>query len=145
MKTIFKEVTARLEEEVPELKWIDMDKGQMNFAGSAVLFPAALVTLSWRTVNDITHTLQEKDLLIQVKLCFDFSGNTNNKTPVFHRDKSLEYFDICEKLHKALQGWGGSEFNPLKSVQQSGEKRPDAYKVENLTYRTSFRDDTLLV
>jgi hypothetical protein len=142
MKQIYKEITARLEEEVRELKWIDMDKNQMTFSGTAVLFPAALVTISWRTTQDISDTIQNKDLLIQVKLCFDFSGNTNTKTPLIHRDRSLEYYDIVEKVDRALQGWCGSVFNPLSSVQLAGEKRPDAYKVETLAYRSSFRSDT---
>ncbi|MDO6808097.1 hypothetical protein Q4603_05740 [Zobellia galactanivorans] len=143
MKTIFKEITARLEAEVPELRWIDKEKGQMNFS-TAVLFPAALITLSTKTRNNITDTWQEKDLVVQVKLCFDFSGNTNNKTPQLHRDKSLEYYDVCEKVHKALQGWGGSTFNPLASVGHSPIPRPDGYVTEVMSYQSSYRDDVAL-
>lgn len=141
MKTIFKETVARLEAQVPELLWIDKEKGQMNFNDTPVLFPAALLTLSWRTRTDVTDTSQFKDLVVQVKLCFDFTGNTNHKTPAVHRDKSLAYYDIVEKVHAALQGWSGSEFGPLSSISLNPIPRPDAYTTEVLAYSGSFRHE----
>ena len=143
MKNIFESITERLDT-IPELKWVDEDKGQMNFERPPVLFPAALVDIQLPKTDDLNAKMQNCQVVITVRLCFDFNGSTNTKAPASARAKSLAYYDLAEKVYKKLQGWGTNEFNPLSRKQFLPEKRPDAYKVVAVPFTTSFRDTSAL-
>lgn len=139
MKTIFKELTAKLGT-VAALKWIDEDKGQLNFERPPVVFPCALVDIQLPKTENLNSMIQNADALVTVRIAFDFSGNTSNVTPEAARNQSLEYYDIVEEVYKALQGWSTIHFNPLARKSFYQEKRPDAYKVVAIPFQTSFRD-----
>jgi len=139
MQQIFEEITARLEG-VPALRWVDEDKGQMNFERPPLVFPAALVTIDLPQTRNMTTTVQEARMALTVLLCFDYSGNTNTKTPQAARAQSLAYYAVVEAVKERLQGWGGTEFNPLERTSLRHLKRPDAYKTVQLTFASAFVD-----
>ena len=139
MKTIFKDITARLDT-VKSLKWVDEDKGQLNFERPPVLFPCALVDIQLPRPENLNSKIQKSDLLITVRLAFDFGGNTSSITPVSARNKSLEYYDIVQEVYKALQGWATTEINPLERKGFHQEKRPDGYKVIAMPFASDFID-----
>ena len=139
MKELFKAITARLDT-VPALKWVDEDKGQMNFERPPVLFPCALVDIQLPKTQDLNRKLQDCDAVITVRLAFDFSGNTSTITPVAARELSLAYYGVVEEVWKALQGWTDGDFNPLSRKSFYQEKRADAYKVVAIPFLTSFHE-----
>lgn len=141
MKEIFKSTTAQLGT-IPSLKWIDEEKGQLNFERPPVLFPCALVDITLPKTKDMNRKLQECDVIITVRLAFDFAGNTSNETPDEARDKSLEYYDIVEEVYQLLHGWTDGRFNPLSRAGFYPEKRPDGYKVVAMPFVTQFLDDS---
>jgi len=145
MKTLYEALIARLEAEVPELKWIDLEKGQMNFSRPPIVFPAALIQLQLPKAENLNSTKQECAALITIRLCFDFTGETSNITPEADRLDSLNYFDIKQKVYKALQGWSTTEMNTLKRVNEFDELRPDQYKVSGISFTTSYLDFTAAV
>ena len=140
MKDLFKAVTARLETTVPALKWIDEDKGQLNFERPPVQFPCALIDIQLPKTEDLNRKLQQCQAIVTVRLAFDFSGNTSSVTPALEREKSLAYYDVVEDVKNALQGWAGVDFNSLSRKSFYQEKRPDAYKVVAMPFATEFHD-----
>lgn len=141
MKTIYQSILNRLLAEVPELKWIDLDKGQMRFERPPVLFPAALINLQVPNSQNLNSTKQLVRAQVSIKLCFDFTGNTDANTPEEHRLNSLAYFDVVDKVFSKLQGWGTDELNPLERVNQYDEQRPDAYKISVITFSTGYYEE----
>lgn len=142
MKNIYQAILAQLEAQVPELKWIDLDKGQMNFERPPVLFPAALIDIDVVKAQNLNSRRQLCDAAINVKLCFDYGGNTDANTPTQARQDSLGYFDLKEKVYANLQGYGNAEMNGLERVREFSEPRRDHYKVINIVFTTQYRDHT---
>lgn len=142
MKNLFKTITAQLLA-VPGIKWVDEDKGQMNFSNPPILFPAALVTISYPSIVNLNKTKQRVNASITVKLCFDYGGNTNGETPQAARDQSLAYYDVMEAVHEALQGFTTGEFNELQRANSVPIPRPDAYKTNSSLYTTQFLDSII--
>ncbi|WP_425628854.1 hypothetical protein [Cellulophaga lytica] len=140
MKTLFKEITAKLDA-VASIKWVDEDKGQMNFERPPVLFPAALVTISLPSTRNITISKQQASAQIAVKLCFNYGGNTNSVTPDTDRDRSLQYYDVVDEVYKALQGFSSPHFNALERRAFNHILRPDEHKTVVLTFTTDFIED----
>lgn len=141
MKFLFKSIQERLTKEVPELRWIDMDKGQLDyFERPPVSFPCALISVQLPRTIDLGAKKQKCDGLIVIRMGFDFSGNTSHVTPEAALEKSLAYFDLVEKVYGALQGYGESSYNTLSRQSLREEKRPDMIKVVNIPFSTSFVD-----
>lgn len=142
MKHIFNNILTRLKAEVPELKWIDLDKGQMNFLKPPVVFPCALINIQIPRAENMNSKKQACEAAVMIRVCFDFTGHTHSATPDLERAKSLAYFDIKEKVYTTLQGWGTADMNALSRVNEFEEPRPDAYKVTNITFKTAYHDFT---
>lgn len=139
MKQLFIDLTDRLET-LDLLRWIDEDKGQMNFDRPPIPFPAALTELQIPKTHDLNTKVQAHEVIVNVRLCFDFMGNTNKETPEDARLKSLGYYDIVEAVKNSLQGWSGESFNSLSFKGMYPEKRPDAYKIMVLAFATGYKD-----
>lgn len=140
MTTIYESILARLTAQVPELKEIDLQKGQMNYPRPPLAFPAALLTIQLTNCENLNSKKQRCDVIITVDLCFDFTGNTTVSTPEVERLKSLAYFALVEKTYANLQGWGTSAFNPLARTNLIDTPRPDAYKVVKTVFKSAFHD-----
>lgn len=140
MKNIYIDIMDKLIADVPELFWVDLQKGQMNYARPPILFPAALLKLQITKAQNLNTTKQKCDALITVDLCFDFTGNTDATTPITARNESLKYMDVKEKVFATLQGFKTANMNPLERVNEYETPRPDGYKVTSMTFTTSFLD-----
>ena len=139
MKQLFLDITAQLDT-LTELKWVDEEKGQMNFENPPVVFPAALVAISTPQRRSINDKQQNVAAQVQVTLAFDFMGNTNTKTPTAARAKSLEYYDVVEKVKNLLHGYGNADIATMDCVNIVQLPRPDQYKTVAMTFTTSFFD-----
>lgn len=139
MKEIYTNILEALEA-VDKLKWIDLEKGQMNSSRPKVAFPAALISIYLPKTSNITKSLQDVDCQITVRLCFDFTGSTNHKLTTEERNKSLAYFELADQVFNALQGFEKDNMNSLERINAVEEVRPDGYKVLQQSYRTSYRE-----
>jgi hypothetical protein len=123
-------------------RWIDLEKGQMNTTRPSISFPAALLTITVPRIETITTHLQDCNVAITVRLCYDFTGKTNSAMEEEQVKKSLAYLDDVDAVHKLLQGYESDFFNKLNRINVLEEQRPDGYKVVQLNYSTTFREDT---
>lgn len=143
MKEIYINILEALAN-VPELKWVDLEKAQMNSGQRpAVAFPAALVTITLPRTENLVKTIQNVEAQITIRLCFDFTGSTNNKLTTTEMQKSLKYFDIADKVFSALQGFSKGNMNSLERINAVEEARPDGYKILAQTYRTSLHESVV--
>lgn len=142
MKTIYNAILKKLESDMPEIRWADYDKGQMNFERPPVAFPCALISIEVRRASNLNNHIQLAGAVVRIKLCFDFTGNTSLATPEAERLKSLDYLTQVDKLYSTFQGWSTDEFNPLSRINNYERDRPDNYK-ENITeFETQYHEAT---
>ena len=123
-KEIFIAVCDRLKTEVPGLRWIDAEEGQLNTGERpAVAFPCCLIDISYPSCE--THMGGRQKINAQIQL----------------REHALSCMDTLDKIHEALQWWnGGNLFNPMRRLRGAPEKRADGLKVYNVIYETEFMD-----
>jgi hypothetical protein len=144
MESLFTKLVTRITDEIPEIKWVDLDKGQINQFDSrpALLYPAILIGLQLPRTQDFDTRgkIQECNALVNIRLIIDYTGNTSAATPAIERGKSLNYFTITDKIYRKLQSWGDEEFNPLSRQSLREEQRPDGLKVVNIAFTTSYID-----
>lgn len=143
MKTIYNQVAERLKSQVPALRWIDLDTGQLETAERPpVAFPCALITISVEGTTDFTETVQECTGTVRVRLAFDQPMKTDQATPVQHRNVALQPYDLIAGVHKALQGFSTPSFDPLSRTRQNKENSRHGLFVYSIDYRVVFEDET---
>jgi len=120
MKQLLEAVMAKLEWDVPQLQWIDMNAGQMNHNDPPVQFPCALVDFSRIEYRNLTESIQTCELFMEVELHVEPVNPSATPTPV--SVASLEHYEVAESVYKALQGVAFDSFSPLSCIETVREK-----------------------
>ena len=141
-KEIFIAVCDRLKTEVPGLRWIDAEEGQLNTGERpAVAFPCCLIDISYPSCKTHMGGRQKINAQIQLRVAFQAGGSTNAAAPKLVREHALSCMDTLDKIHEALQWWnGGNLFNPMRRLRGAPEKRADGLKVYNEIFFSWFMD-----
>ena len=143
MKTIYTAVMAQLKKEVPAIRWIDWDKGQLKTKSRpAVAFPCALLGIHVAGTSDITPTVQHCNAIVRIRLAFDQTMKTDSTAPPAHLEKALEPYDIIADVYKALQGFNTISFDHLSRVKQMEETNQHGLFTYIIDFRTEFEDNT---
>lgn len=139
---IFLEVTELLST-VPTLKWIDMDFGQLDSEQRPpVAFPCALVSIDLPDINDLGNKVQKAKARINIKMAFDYAGETSIKTAPDYRTRALAYYGTVKDVYKKLHGARLESTAPLKRITQMEYARPDRIKIVEMPFDTVFVDES---
>ncbi len=143
-KEIFIALCDRLEKEVPALRWIDEDLGQLGMAGSlrqAVDFPCCLIDIQYSDCRDLTDTEQLVKLSVTLKLAFPYQGESYAKAPEEIRERALIRYAVVGEVHECLQGWTADEiFSPLSRRSGRPSVIAGGIKTYTLVYDTTFEE-----
>lgn len=144
MIVIYKTVLQKLSE-IPALRWIDKDKGQLDFGSPPVAFPCGLITIKLPKCEDLGGNIQQCSGSFSIKLAWRFTGESSNITPEAIRNQSLEYYQLAEDAYKKLQGYSTSELSPFSRKRVDEEIRPDGLIILTMQFDTDFQDFTAVV
>lgn len=139
---IFIALCDHLEKEVPELRWIDEDEGQLNTQPGvrpAVDYPCCLVDISYPDCQDTNETEQLVNATITLRIGFQPAGETNNKAPEPVRRKALERLSVIEKVQNSMQGWTAEDIiSPISRKSSQSSIMANKVKVYTIVYKTTF-------
>lgn len=143
MDVLYQKIMERLDANVPELRWIDLDQGQLETPEDSypVQFPCCLIDFTNIIWQNVGRQLQAGDVTISLRVGFDIYEDTNNLSPEVSRNNGLLKLRLLNKIHHYIQGFGGEHFNRLNRIGTFQEKREDGLKVYNLVYITNMRDN----
>jgi hypothetical protein len=142
MDILYQDLLTRLAAQVPDLRWIDYDQGQIDYPAEhyPIDFPAVLIDFENTEWEDIGQQIQGGDVTITFRVVFRLYEDLNNHTPAASRQEGLNKLQLLNTLHKALQGFAGVHYNALSRVRQFTEKRDDGLKVVAMQYGTYLTD-----
>lgn len=140
MKTIYMALIERLRT-VTEIKWIDLDGGQLSSADrAAIALPAALLEISIPECKNFSDMTQFCKARIGVKLVFEKKTiKTSANTPAETLNKSLETYEIISKVYATLQGFETDDFSALYRTNQGPEVNSN-YFVYRMSFDCEFED-----
>lgn len=142
MKVVYKDIVNRLKTEVPALRWIDFDTGQLESSQrSAVAFPCALLNIAVNSTTDVTDTIQECQGTITIRIAFESHSKTNSSVQAEHLETSLQPYEVIADVYSALQGFGNDNFDPLSRVRQGKENNRNMF-VYSIVFSITFDDET---
>ena len=103
----FLALQARIIELVPAIKFVDQNIGQYGFDDfrTRVTFPAVLIDFPNTTFSGMQGNIQLGNTTISLSLLFDSYSQTVNGTPDNVKELGLQYLEIEQQLHIAMQGF----------------------------------------
>lgn len=122
MKELITAVMTRLKEQVPALRWIDLNIGQMATENPPVDYPCALIDIPTGDYSDASQGMQLGKLTLEVELYFIIRTPASMAAPEKLRNQALEHFDIAAEVYRALQGFGGETFTGLTRIRSTRDK-----------------------
>lgn len=137
--------TRELLKALPSIKWVDLDKGQLEryTIRPQVAFPCALISANITRAKNRNHTQQECEATIVVRLAFDYTGETSAAVDDDLLEESLAYFRVSDEVYKGMQGKTNGNAAPFVRVSEIEEaSRADGLKVLRLTFTTAFFDNS---
>lgn len=133
MEEIYRNVCERLRTNVPGLKTVTLDCGQIDDpAGPALALPAALVDVAYPECGDITCRVQQCRVTVSVRVAF-------RAWPAVE-DPAAE-LGLTEEVYSALQGWTDDTLSCLSRLSVVPEARHDGLKVYGLEFGSAFEEE----
>ncbi|MDR2921601.1 MAG: hypothetical protein LBV72_19825 [Tannerella sp.] len=144
MKTIQSAVTQELKALVPELNWIDLDRGQIDLyhADPSIQYPCALIDVALYECESIYHNKQQSIASITLRIVQNPNEAEADSTPTPEQahTTSLQCYDLIDKVYLALQGFEIGNLCPLSRFEQQKEERYDGLFVYRIEFRTILDD-----
>ncbi|MDL2315050.1 hypothetical protein LJC16_02190 [Bacteroidales bacterium OttesenSCG-928-C19] len=141
MDRLFEAIADRLEDKIPELKWIDWEAGQIDYQDEEYpfQFPCCFIDIEGVEWGNVGERLMIGKATVNLRVCFDIYEDFNNKSP--DRKHALKHLRLINKIQKHIQHFSGEHFNQLNKVRTFPDKRADQYKCINLVYQCGIRDN----
>jgi hypothetical protein len=146
MRELYEAIVTRLTTEVPELKMIDFEMGQLEVLAldqrPGLIFPCALIDLSYGQCEDESEDTQLVTARANIRLAFECPLPTDNLATSARRSAALTIFTIVDKVYAKLQGFGTDEFSAFSRKSQTPDNRYAGIKIINMPFETTFEDLT---
>lgn len=138
---IFKEIATHLETEVPELIYIDKERGQLEKENELLVpKPAVLIAFLRFEWSDIGNGVKEGKGSIQIRTAIEnyaesYSGSID-------QDAAISFFELNEKIDNALEGFSGDNFSALAKIADEDDLDHSNTIVTVFEYETTIIDDS---
>jgi hypothetical protein len=122
MKEIIEAVMERLKTTVPELRWIDVNMGQMDSVTPPVDYPCALIDVSQIVYTPLKGGASKGVAQVDIELYFACRAPSNAAAPEPMRADAMAMFDVVKLVDENLQGLETDDFYPLERIRVRREK-----------------------
>ena len=122
MKEIIEAVMERLKTTVPELRWIDVNIGQMDSSTPPVDYPCVLIDVSQIIYTTLKDGTSKGIAQVDVELYFACRAPSNAAAPESMRADAMAMFDVVKLVDKNLHGLETEEFYPFERAKVRREK-----------------------
>lgn len=133
MKDIFEAISDRITAEVPAVRWVDFDLGQLAQEKPPVSYPCALVAFSNGDYTQIGNDANSGSITIQVALGFRVWERTHSAGTL--RETGLQHLDTVDAVRTALTGLVGGQFTGLQYAGFAQDQQADP-RIWRLRFRT---------
>jgi hypothetical protein len=145
MKQIIQDIQDRLVQDVPALKYVDQDWGQMDFwREHPVKFPCALIDIQSAQYTNNGDFIQQGTATIAIRL-FDLKlSNSSQKAPDNQKENAKKIWQLIEDVNKAIHGQNFLQEGyglPIREQMRRTKRNDGCYQTE-LYYSVQFTDKT---
>lgn len=141
MKKLYLQLLELLSE-VPEIKHVDLNYGQLQEEIPSIGYPAVLINMSSQTIDDVHDKVQVVSGTMELTVVCKMIGESNGNAPNTAKDSVLKYLELSEKIHRKLQGFESTEFDSFSRKSNRDVTLRKGLKTAVQIFETSWREDT---
>lgn len=129
-------IQDRIAGQVPGIKYVDADWGQLDAEEPSVKWPCALVDIESADCEQMESGGTSQRVLCEIRVTVEslHLAPTNRASADGMRQQGLEFYAILDDVYEALQGWDmGAGYGRLEHLRtrtrnvQRGRMRKDMY------------------
>ena len=136
MKNIFLSIQEKLSE-IPELKHIDKNWGQLLYDQPPVKFPCALLDIAGVGYEQLGNLAQTGGGAVEITIANLYHTPSSGKAP--RKENAYAIFDIIEIVHQLLHGYTNGEYQPLIRTKLQKLDAAAGYEIYKVVYETAWR------
>lgn len=126
--------------EIPEIKYIDLNFGQILEEKPPLLYPAILIGINITSTDDFHDVFQQNNAEFTLTL-IDKAGETNSLFSEEKRIKNTAYLDLSEKIYRKLQGYEGEGFDAFSRKSATEQNLRRGLRIVAERYATGWKTD----
>lgn len=126
--------------EIPEIKYIDLNFGQLMEEKPPLKYPAVLIGINIISTDDFQELFQQNNAEFTLTLIHR-ANESNSLFDEEKRAKNLEYLDLCEKIHEKLQGYEGEDFEAFSRQSLTEQNLRKGLRITAERYSTGWKTD----
>lgn len=139
--TIIKDIQDMLSHELPNVKYIDKDWGQLGMEQPPVGWPCILIDIEQVEIRPLNDGNEHAKATVVLTVANKRTNSSSAHAPRVAKEKSMETIDLTDDIHRLIQGYyaEGAEYSPMK--EQSFFKMNDlpGAEVYVMRYITSYK------
>jgi len=145
MKQVVQNIQDRLAQEVPALKYVDQDWGQMDFfPNPPVKYPCALIDIQSAQYTNNGNFIQQGTAIVVIRL-FDLKlSNSSQAAPTGQKENAKKIWQLIEDVNKVIHGQNFLQEGyglPIREQMRRTKRNDGCYQTE-LYYSVQFTDTT---
>lgn len=147
MEDILQDVQAKLQAEVPALKYVDEDWGQLDYyyPHPPVQWPCALIDVTQATWSNAGNLQQLGLIQVKVRVGDLKLTNSSGKASIGQKTTAFAIFATLKNIYKALHGWSDSDaYSALIRVSNTRIKRDDGVRIYEVVFTTEYKDNSAM-
>jgi hypothetical protein len=133
----FTDIQNRLAQQVPALRYIDEDWGQLDYyeGHPPVQFPCALIDCGDIAVTQMGGRVMLDKISVVIRIADLRLSNTSNAAPQTQKTAAYQLFETLQQVICALHGWTGSP-----DVYGQRVRRKDGIRMYEVTFECLLRN-----
>ena len=139
-KEIMTSIQARLKEQVPDLKYIDKDWGQLDTEYPAVNWPCCLIDIDSVEYDD-GRSVQTANATVLLTIANQRTTSSSSSATPAQVAESYKTIDLVEAIDRKLHLFGNGNFAPLVRRSFKRIASGTGYECYQVTYLTAYKCD----
>lgn len=143
MKQLLTDILTRIKTEIPQIKYVDEDWGQLDFYANnpPVQFPAVVIDCINVSYTNEGRLVQLGDVQVRIRIADQKLSNSSGMAPATQRDNAFAIYDLLATLHSKIHGWPTNKsYSRLIRVSLKRLVRQDGMRIHELMYTTRMVD-----
>jgi hypothetical protein len=138
---LLQQLKNKIKAEVPEIRYINQDLGQLEEPRPPVTYPCVLIDMDEFDFSEVgNEPKQMADGFVIIRLCLQTSSSSSSLAPDVVFEKSLDFYELEYKLYSVLHSWAPVGFGKMLRKKASTEKRDDNKRVRLMPFAINFED-----
>ncbi|WP_018675528.1 hypothetical protein [Riemerella columbina] len=139
MKRLYNKLFELLKE-ISEIKYIDLNFGQIMEEKPPLAYPAVLVGINISSTDTFQDIFQQINADFTLTLVVE-AGDTSSLTEDNRREQALAYLDLSDKIYNKLQGYEDDHFSTFNLQSVTEQNLRKGLKIVALRYSCGWKQE----